>query len=59
MVYDVEVVESLGSSDPNDIQFSVITQVNLKKSRESVPVFCRANFQAQGVISLQMNGEKF
>ena len=43
MVENVEVVESLGSSNHNSIEFSVITQVQLK---ESVPDFRRANFQA-------------
>ena len=37
MVENVEVVESLGSSDHNSIEFSVITQVQLKESKESVP----------------------
>ena len=37
MVNDVEFVESLGSSDHNGIEFSVITQVSLKESKESVP----------------------
>ena len=46
MVTDVEVVESLGCSDHNGIEFSVITQVSLKESKESVPDFRRANFQA-------------
>ena len=31
MVNDIEVVESLGSSDHNSIEFSVITQVNIKE----------------------------
>ena len=43
---NVEVVESLGSIDHNSIEFSVITQVQLKESKESVPDFRRANFQA-------------
>ena len=46
VVENVEVVESLGSSDHNSIEFSVITQVQLKESKESVPDFRRANFQA-------------
>ena len=46
LVENVEVVESLGSSDHNSIDFSVITQVQLKESKESVPDFRRANFQA-------------
>ena len=36
---DVEVVESLGSSDHNGTEFSVITQVSLKESEESVTYF--------------------
>ena len=46
MVENVEVVESLGSSDHNSIEFSVISQVQLQESKDSVPDFRRANFQA-------------
>ena len=42
MVENVEVVESLGSSDHNSIEFSVITQVQQKESKESAPDFRRA-----------------
>ena len=46
MVANVEVVESLGSSDHNSIEFSVIKQVQLKESREFAPALRSANFQA-------------
>ena len=39
MIENVEVFESLGSSDHNSIEFSVITQVQLKESKAYVPDF--------------------
>ena len=45
MTENIEVVESLGSSDHQAFEFSVITQVQFKIFKEYAPVFLRAIFQ--------------
>ena len=51
MVENVEVVESLGSSDHNSIEFSVITQVQL--------IFVGLTFKLLRVLLQKLNGVKF
>ena len=46
MIENIEVKESLGTSDHNAIEFLLTERVHLKDSSESVPDFRRANYPA-------------
>ena len=59
MVENVKVVESLGSSDHNSIEFSVKTQVQLKESKNRYLIFVGLTFKLLGVKSQRLNGVKF